>query len=100
MGQHYDIFVRIDRGKDSIKSPILNLSGSTAEKDSRGFFVIRNNNRAKNQFYYDYQEMPYHELDQQFFNSVVQRMRQIGDFDDEDVAAAFHHYTRTMIDLA
>ena len=44
--------------------------------------------------------MPYCELDQQFLNSVVQRMRQIGDFDDEDVAAAFHHYTKTMIDLA
>lgn len=44
--------------------------------------------------------MPYCELDQQFLNSVVQRMRQIGDFDDEDVAAAFNHYTKTMIDLA
>ena len=44
--------------------------------------------------------MPYCELDKQFFDSIVQRMRLVGDFDDMDIAAAFNHYTKTMIDLA
>ena len=49
--QHnYDVFVRIDspQKKDISPQPILNLSGST-EKESRGLFVMRNNNKAKGQ---------------------------------------------------
>ena len=50
---------------------------------------MQNNCKEKNQEYYDYKEMSYYNLDNQFMNSIVQRMREIGDIDDEDIANSF-----------
>jgi hypothetical protein len=33
--------------------------------------------------------MPYFNLDNQFINAIVQRMREVGDVDDEDIANSF-----------
>jgi len=44
--------------------------------------------------------MPYYELDAQFMNSIEQRMREIGDVDDDDLKQAFQNYTQLMVDLA
>lgn len=44
--------------------------------------------------------MLYYELDCQFVTALAQRMREIGDVDDEDLSQAFQNYTQLMIDLA
>lgn len=71
-----------------------------ANKGVQQSYVMQNNNKEKNQEYYDYKEMAYYNLDYQFISSIVQRMREIGDIDDEDIANAFQNYTQLMLDLA
>lgn len=77
-----------------------NVGSFEANKGVQQSYVMQNNNKEKNQEYYDYKEMAYYNLDYQFISSIVQRMREIGDIDDEDIANAFQNYTQLMLDLA
>lgn len=97
--ENYDIYVPIDTKKEE-KSGIMNLSGTNSFKESRELYVMQHSNEKKGQFYYDYKEVPYHELDAQFMHSLVQRIRDFNDLDDEDLQEAFVNYTNLMIDLS
>jgi len=94
----YDVLICIDKPGD--KTNNLHASHSHDQPKAPLSFVIPNNNKEKGQEYYDFKEMLYYELDCQFINSIAQRMREIGDVDDEDLAHAFQNYTQLMIDLA
>ena len=55
---------------------------------------------TQNKNYYNYREEKYFEMDNQFFQTLVQRMKLNHDLSDDEIRRAFESYTLLALDLA